>query len=255
MCRFKSGIQLKHRNVLAPIENESHSDLLKSMKIEDNEYNATSKFVRAELIPPNENIAANIEEWEYKVDQDIVPEWFEIDKEKYEKSFREDVKCWLKRNLNIEYVGGKSWTYVEDGEYTYHFMYGSLFKSKFGKNNNYAESDIREKLVKNDLLNSIKEKYGFKLLPIELNLTSLNGSKEYGILKRDEIAIPTIDILRKYKKNIPLMNDWYWTSTANGTNITGDASHVRVVLYSGSVGCDGCRWGDYSVRPFFITKS
>lgn len=255
MCRFKSGIQLKHRNVLAPIENESHSDLLKSMKIEDSIHNASRKFVRAELIPPNENIAANIEEWEYKVDQDIVPEWFEIDKEKYEKSFREDVKCWLKENLNIEYVGGKSWTYVKDGEYTYHFMYGSLFKSKFGKNNNYAESDVRENLVKNDLLNSIKEKYGFKLLPIELNLTSLNGSKEYGILKGDEIAIPTIDILRKYKENIPLINGWYWTSTANGTNITGDASDVRLVLYDGGVYYDGCIWNVCSVRPFFITKS
>ena len=255
MCRFKSGIQLKHRNVLAPIENESHSDLLRNMKIEDNKYNATSKFVRAELIPPDDNIAANIEKWEYRVDQDIVPDWFKLDREKYEQSFREDVKCWLKENLNIEYVGGKSWTYVKDGEYTYYFMYGSLFKSKFGKNNNYAESDVRENLVKNDLLSSIKEKYGFKLLPIELNLTSLNGSKEYGILKGDEIAIPTIDILRKYKENIPLINGWYWTSTANGTNITGDASDVRIVLYDGGVYYDGCIWNVCSVRPFFITKS
>lgn len=255
MCRFKSGIQLKHRNVLAPIENESHSDLLRNMKIEDNKYNATSKFVRAELIPPNENIAANIEEWEYKVDQDIVPEWFEIDKEKYEKSFREDVKCWLKENLNIEYVGGKSWTYVKDGEYTYYFMYGSLFNSEFGKNNNYADSDVRERLLKNDLLNNIKEKYGDNLVPIELDLISLNGSKEYGILKGDEIAIPTIDILRKYKENIPLINGWYWTSTTNGTNITGDASGVLIVDCSGGVGCGDYDWSDCSVRPFFITKS
>ena len=255
MCRFKSGIQLKNKNVLAPIENESHSDLLKSMKIEDNIHNASRKFVRAELIPPNENIAANIEEWEYKVDQDIVPEWFEIDKEKYEKSFRGDVKCCLKRNLNTEYIGGKSWTYVKDGEYTYHFMYGSLFNSKFGKNNNYADSEVKERLLKNDLLNSIKEKYGYNLVPIELDLISLNGSKEYGILKGDKIAIPTVDILRKYKEHIPLMNKCYWTSTANGTNITGDASNVQIVDYEGGVYYDDCIWDDYSVRPFFITKS
>ena len=255
MCRFKSGIQLKNKNVLAPIENESHSDLLKSMKIEDNIHNASRKFVRAELIPPNENIAVNIEEWEYKVDQDIVPEWFEIDKEKYEKSFREDVKCWLKRNLNIEYVGGKSWTYVEDGEYTYHFMYGSLFNSEFGKNNNYADSGVRERLLKNDLLNNIKEKYGDNLVPIELDLISLNGSKEYKILKGDKIAIPTVDILRKYKEHIPLMNKWYWTSTANGTNITGDDSGVQIVYSSGDVNYYYCGWFGCSVRPFFITKS
>lgn len=256
MCKFKSGIQLKNRNVLAPTENESHSDLLKNMKIEDNVYNASRKFVRAELIPPNDNIAADIEEWQYKVDQDIVPDWFELDREKYEQSFREDVKCWLKENLNIEYVGGKSWTYVEDGEYTYHFMYGSLFKSSFGKNNNYTKSDVRKKLIgDNVLLNSIKEKYKYKLIPIKLDLISLNGSKEYGVLKGDEIAIPTIDILRKYKENIPLMNNWYWTSTSNGTNITGDTSGVQIVSYCGDVRYDGCDWGGYSVRPFFITKS
>ena len=255
MCRFKSGIQLKHRNVLAPIENESHSDLLRNMKIEDNKYNATSKFVRAELIPPDDNIAANIEKWEYRVDQDIVPDWFKLDREKYEQSFREDVKCWLKENLNIEYVGGKSWTYVKDGEYTYYFMYGSLFNSEFGKNNNYADSDVRERLLKNHLLNSIKEKYGYNLVPIELDLISLNGSKEYGILKGDKIAIPTVDILRKYKEHIPLMNKCYWTSTANGTNITGDASDVQVVDYDGLVRFGCCEWFGFSVRPFFITKS
>lgn len=255
MCRFKSGIQLKHRNVLAPIENESHSDLLKNMKIEDNKYNATSKFVRAELIPPDDNIAANIEKWEYRVDQDIVPGWFKLDREKYEQSFREDVKCWLKENLNIEYVGGKSWTYVKDGEYTYYFMYGSLFNSEFGKNNNYADSDVRERLLKNDLLNNIKEKYGDNLVPIELDLISLNGSKEYKILKGDKIAIPTVDILRKYKEYIPLINKGYWTSTANGTNITGDTSVVQVVGFSGSVFCNVCDWNGYTVRPFFITKS
>ena len=255
MCRFKSGIQLKHRNVLAPIENESHSDLLKSIKIEDNIHNASRKFVRAELIPPDDNIASNIEKWEYRVDQDIVPDWFKLDREKYEQSFREDVKCWLKENLNIEYVGGKSWTYIEDGEYTYHFMYGSLFKSKFGKNNNYADSEVKERLLKNDLLNSIKEKYGYNLVPIELDLISLNGSKEYGILKGDKIAIPTVDILRKYKEHIPLMNKGYWTSTANGTNITGDAYGVQIVSYIGDVNYSDCGWFGCSVRPFFITKS
>lgn len=255
MCRFKSGIQLKNRNVLTSIYNDSHSDLLKDLKIEDSRYNAERKFVRAELIPPNDNIAADISEWKYNVDQDIVPDWFDLDREKYEQSFREDVKDWLEKNLSVEYVCGKSWTYVNDGEYTYHFMYGSLFDNRFGNNNNYVESDVREKLVKGDLAKELEAFYGDKLLPITLDLTALNGSKEYGVISGDKLAVPTLDILRKFKENIPLMGNWYWTSTPNGTKQTGDASYVQVVCDVGCVGCRDCDWRSRSVRPFYITKS
>lgn len=255
MCRFKSGIQLKNRNVLTSIYNDSHSDLLKDLKIEDSRYNAERKFVRAELIPPNDNIAADISEWKYNVDQDIVPDWFDLDREKYEQSFREDVKDWLEKNLSVEYVCGKSWTYVNDGEYTYHFMYGSLFDNRFGNNNNYVESDVREKLVKGDLAKELEAFYGDKLLPITLDLTALNGSKEYGVISGDKLAVPTLDILRKFKENIPLMGNWYWTSTPNGTKQTGDASYVQVVDGNGGVGYRDCIWGSRGVRPFYITKS
>lgn len=255
MCRFKSGIQFKNRNELTTIYNDSHSDLLKNLKIEDNRYNAETKFVRAELIPPNNNIAADISEWKYNVDQDIVPDWFDLDREKYEQSFREDVKDWLEKNLSIEYVCGKSWTYVNDGEYTYHFMYGSLFNNRFGNNNNYVESDVREKLVNGDLVKELEAFYGDKLLPITLDLTALNGSKEYGVISGDKLAVPTLDIIRKFKENIPLMNGWYWTSTPNGTKQTGDASCVQVVDGGGGVGYNGCGWCSGSVRPFYITKS
>lgn len=255
MCRFKSGIQFKNRNVLTSIYNDSHSDLLEDLKIEDSRYNAETKFVKAELIPPNDNIAADISEWKYNVDQDIVPDWFDLDREKYEQSFREDVKDWLEKNLNIEYVCGKSWTTVKDGDYTYHFMYGSLFKDRFGNNNNYVESDVKEKLVNGDLVKELEAFYGDKLLPITLDLTALNGSKEYGVVSGDKIAIPTLDILRKFKKNIPLMNGWYWTSTPNGTKQTGDTSYVQVVNDDGNVDYGDCGWNNGSVRPFYITKS
>lgn len=255
MCRFKSGIQFKNRNVLTTIYNESHFALLKDLKIEDNRYNAETKFVRAELIPPQNNIAADISKWKYNVDQDIVPDWFSLDKEKYEQSFREDVKEWLKKNLDIEYVCGKSWTRVKDGKYTYHFMYGSLFNNRFGMTNDYKESDVREKLLNSDLAKELENFYGEKLVPITLDLTSLNGSKEYGVISSDKIAIPTLDILRKFKENIPLMDEWCWTSTPNGTKKTGDTSCVQVVCASGRVGYRGCCWDGYGVRPVFITLS
>lgn len=87
MCNFKSGIILKNKVVLAPEDNESHSDLLKSLNIEDNYTNASKVFVRAELIPPDGNKAKSVDEWNYKVDQNIVPSWYEIDPKRYEKKY------------------------------------------------------------------------------------------------------------------------------------------------------------------------
>jgi hypothetical protein len=39
MCKFKSGIILKNRVVLAPENNDNHSNLLESLGIEDNDMN------------------------------------------------------------------------------------------------------------------------------------------------------------------------------------------------------------------------
>ena len=79
MCNFKSGIIFKERVVLAPEGNESHSDLLRSLGIEDSRTNAMRVFIRAELIPKDNNKATPIEEWKFRVDQDIVPDWYETD--------------------------------------------------------------------------------------------------------------------------------------------------------------------------------
>lgn len=44
MCRFKSGIIFKGRVVLAPEDNESHSDLLEKLGVEDNTMGAMTRF-------------------------------------------------------------------------------------------------------------------------------------------------------------------------------------------------------------------
>src|SRR5574344_777867 len=102
MWRVKSGIILKNKNVIAQGENNSHSDLLEELKIEDTAENAMRVFVRAELIPTNNEWWTNVDIWEFNVDQDITPEWFELDKEKYEQSFREDVKAWCKEHVLVD---------------------------------------------------------------------------------------------------------------------------------------------------------
>ncbi|MGN0272402.1 MAG: hypothetical protein ACI4DL_06525, partial [Lachnospiraceae bacterium] len=102
MCRFKSGIILKTRCVIAEGSNDSHSDLLEELKIEDTTENAMTKFVRAELIPPNDAWWTDPDTWEFVIDQDIVPEWFEIDEDRYIAEFKKAVKEWCKEHVLID---------------------------------------------------------------------------------------------------------------------------------------------------------
>ena len=104
MCRFKSGIILKSRVAIAPGGDDSHSALLESMGIEDDYIGASKVFVRAELVPKNDEWWISPEEypdnWVFVVDQDIVPDWF--DKEEDEKVFRESVCDWWKQHVLID---------------------------------------------------------------------------------------------------------------------------------------------------------
>lgn len=108
MCEFKSGIIFKDRVVVAPGGDESHSDLLESLGIEDNCFAWAKKFVRAELVPKSGEWWISPkkcpEKWTFIVDQDIVPDWF--DREEAEERFRSAVCEWWKAhvlvNQNIE---------------------------------------------------------------------------------------------------------------------------------------------------------
>lgn len=104
MCQFKSGIILKSKVVVAPEGNDSHNDLLESLGIEDNYAGATKKFVRAELVPKNDEWWVSPEEypdkWTFVIDQDITPDWF--DKAESEKVFREAVCAWWKEHVLVE---------------------------------------------------------------------------------------------------------------------------------------------------------
>ena len=148
MCKFKSGIILKNKVVLAPEGNESHSDLLKSLEIEDNRENAMRRFIRAELIPENGNKATDVNEWTFRVDQDITPDWYDVDPKRYEDEFRDAVRAYMEQYEKINNVAkfaGYYWNPIKrDGNMIYYLLDGIFAESEFGKNNNYSESYIRE---------------------------------------------------------------------------------------------------------------
>ena len=254
MCKFKSVIILKNKIELAPQGNESHSDLLDSLGIDDTTFNASKVFVRAELTPPDGDIVAPIKEWNYNVDQDITPDWYDEDPVRYENEFRAAVDTWIKENLKLTKEFGKAWTVFEDNGLEYHVLYGTLFSSEFGETNDYRESFIRKKLDESELKAQIEDTYKERIIPVLVNLTSMDGFKEYGKVS-DTLGIFDIPFLMKYGENIPLIGNPVWTATPNQTKKRRDARYVQVVYSDGHVDCDVCYWNGYGVRPFFILKS
>lgn len=255
MCKFKSGIILKNKVVLTPEGNESHSDLLESLEIADTHMNAAKTFVRAELIPKDNDRMSDVKNWRYEVDQDIVPDWYEKDPERYEHEFRNAVEKYMEEwKKNFKFICGHYWTSVTDGNLTYYFMNGILKRSEFGKTNNYANSYVRNDLINSELAEELKEEFGDKLVPISLDLISMDGFKDYGTVEGDILAILNFQLLMKFGESIPLIEDLYWLANPNQTPARGDAHYVQCVYSVGGVLYGRC---DYArgVRPFFILKS
>lgn len=109
-------------------------------------------------------------------------------------------------------------------------------------NNNYAKSSLRKKLL-NDLLPVLGEE---NLLPHVVDLTADNGDDMYGTVT-DKVFILSCDEYRKYRKHVPLLDEWMWTCTpwwidpnsGNGyfvryVHTTGNLSDY-VAYYSGGV--------------------
>ena len=254
MCIFKSGVIFKDMGVvLAPEGNESHSDLLESLNIEDTHLNALKMFVRVELVPPDGNKAVDVSKWEYIVDQDITPDWYDNDSGRYEADFRAAVKEYLKDKFVV--MCGHAWTPIKsDDKGTYYLLDEILEQSTFGRSNNYAESYIRENLIESDLLKDLRKEFGDRLVPITLDLLSLDGLDDYGIVEGDILAIPTLDLYRECRKRIP-NNRWWWLATPESTPSGNKDCFVQCVLSSGDVSCSHSYYCDRCVRPFFIIKS
>ena len=114
MCRFKSGIILKDR-VFIP-EYDSHQKMLDELGIEDNRQNAERLFIRAELVPKDGDVFSDINNWEFVVDQDILPDWYVKDYDK--QRMVEAVKEWAKNHIhigvdNLEITSGEG-HYIKD---------------------------------------------------------------------------------------------------------------------------------------------
>lgn len=127
-------------------------------------------------------------------------------------------------------------------------------ETAFGENdNNYAESivdDICESFA--ELLeDSVGEE---NLVEFDVDLTSDDGLKDYGQLRR-KCALITADMYRRYVDILDLHNPkkYWWLATPHSTKRHENDSWVKCVSPSGNI-CNDDFNCDNGVRPFCILK-
>ena len=253
MCNFLSGIIRKNEIVLAPMYNQSHSSLISKLNIHD-ENRLEASFVKVELLPYENNLLSDISKWRYVVDQDITPDWYDENAEKYEHDFRDKAASWMKRNI-INICGQPCTKLKEENGLIYFHVCNSLFYSSFGQDNDYRHSKIRDVLRESDFAKALKDTYGDAVVPVKVDLTSLDGLKDYGYLNEDVLSLMDIDLYRECRTNVFKGDNWWWLATPDSTDSGYGAFGVRFVRSDGALSCDLCGGDGDEVRPFFILKS
>lgn len=118
------------------------------------------------------------------------------------------------------------------------------FDNKRDYTNNYAKSTLRKTLLE-ELLPVLGEE---NLLPHVVDLVADNGDDSYGTVT-DKVFILSCDEYRKYRKHIPLLDEWSWTCTPwwIDPNSAGGGI-VRLIATTGSLSCNDAD-GSYGVAP------
>lgn len=250
MCQYKSAIAMKEKIILAPDGNESHSNLLVSLGLDDNTYNAMRKFVRLELIPPKGNREVDISKWTFIVDQDIIPDWYAKDPGKYEEMLRKEVEDHLK-NSDIINICGYSWTSIEKEYCTYYIMDGYLNCMSFGMSDNFAESYIFEMLNNCGLNEELQKTFGNRLLNIETDLSSYHNCRRYRTIE-SKLTLPTVNFIceNSNKFNSVFYNHTFWTATPS------DLQNYVTCYYNNNVFFKRSHYREVAlVRPMFALKN
>lgn len=123
----------------------------------------------------------------------------------------------------------------------------------FGSNNNFAASSLRAHL-NGAYLEALTENHPDEVITRTVDLTALNGSKEYGTVEC-KVAPLTLDELRKYRGIIPKPEVWEWSATPWSTPcVDDDHSWVLGLCTDGGLGSDSCTF-TYGSRPAFLIPS
>lgn len=123
----------------------------------------------------------------------------------------------------------------------------------FGSSNNFAASSLRSHL-NGPYLRSLTDGNPDEIITRTVDLTALNGSKEYGTCEC-KVAPLTLDELRKYHDILPLPESFEWSVTPWSTpEVNEDDKWVMGLYTNGGVYRDGCT-RTHGSRPAFLIPS
>lgn len=123
----------------------------------------------------------------------------------------------------------------------------------FGSDNNFASSSLRAHL-NGPYLRSLTDGNPDEVITRTVDLTALNGSKEYGTCEC-KVAPLSLDELRKYHDILPLPERFEWSVTPWSTpKVNEDDTWVMGLYSDGSIGNYFCT-DSYGSRPAFLLPS
>lgn len=160
----------------------------------------------------------------------------------------------LSVNENNQFeLAGTTWTILDHTEKGVVCIADVIKTMRFGSNNDWRESKIREYL-NTEFLEKIEKEIGAEnILLFERDLLALDGLDDYGTCT-DKVSLINVDEYRKYRKKIPNTGKWWWIITPDSTPSNNDDWCIRVVSPSGRVADCNCDFVD-GVRPFCIFSS
>ena len=153
--------------------------------------------------------------------------------------------------VGIEFI-----KFYEENGITVAVAKDSLGDYRFGDNNNFAESRIKEMLEK-EVLPKIEEEIGSEnIVEHEVDLLSLDGDDKWGKINC-KISLPTFDL---YRKNVKIFDkhksdDWWWLATPETTSEHYNDSWTVCVSPYGLVSSINGNNFTNGVRPFLIFVS
>lgn len=123
----------------------------------------------------------------------------------------------------------------------------------FGSSNNFAASSLRAHL-NGPYLASLTDGNPDEIITRTVDLTALNGSKEYGSCEC-KVAPLTIDELRKYHDILPIPERFEWSVTPWSTPaVNEDDTWVMGLSSNGDIDYYHCG-SSYGSRPAFLIPS
>ena len=92
MCKPASLIITKER-VFWSAKTDSHEDIIREFDLKD-EVAERITLVRVEITPPGDDMRLPLDQWQFRLDQDLLPEWYEKNPEKHQGRAMDALQDW-----------------------------------------------------------------------------------------------------------------------------------------------------------------